>query len=923
MLTKLFRPIRSIYSRWRHLILVLIFLSIVNAAKSQENFKVKGITTDSTSKRLIDEATIVVLSAKDSILQKFTYTKKGKFEMNGLTSGKYILMVSYPEYAEFTASFELDAAHPSHDFDRIRLILQSKLLNEVIINSRIVPMRMNGDTTEFNAAAYATQKNAKVEDLLKQLHGMRINQSGVIMFQGEPVGKFLVDGEEFFSDDPALITKNIRADMVSKIQVYDQKSEKAKLTGIDDGVKIKTINVVLQEDKRKGVFGKAEAGYGSGDYYVGQVMVNKFTVKEKIAAYGNISNSGRVGLNGSDNDRYGIGYNGGFGYDGIGLPNARDAGGVYNKKWNEDKQSINSGYSIKSLDIDAVTSSITQNNLPDNYNKTVGNSESHSSNLYQSLNANFETKLDSTSDLRANLYSSGSKYTTNNQNSAFAERGNGVRLNNSDINSTVDRSSDGSYLDAKYSKRLKKKGRSISLSGGVNVFNSKNESFYISDLAFFNTTGSLDSTVRLDQYKPSDYNSTYLSAGASYSESLFKTISLNTSYNFSSNRSEERTLSFNKSGSGKYDIADPLFSNEFKTNTISNRYNLGLNWAKPSVSLNINTGLEAVNLKQLDQLADTTLSRNFLNFRPGAYFWKQLTKAASININYTGNTVQPTLYQLQPARQNNDPLNIRVGNSLLTPAFSNEFRFKYRVYQPTLDRGINFNVVYGNTLRAIVDNRTTDSAGKNVFTYSNLKEKTPDNLNISSEVYGHIPKLDAILSLNFGVARYSYYSYVNNSLLNNKTTTYSPVINVWKNKVNYSYYFNIGYDITVNETNLQQIDNNTSRFFSDIGFFTKLPLNFFIGSDVNYEFTGKNQVFNRDFERMILKAYFGKNFLKNENLKLSVTGNDLLNQNTGYSRNVSTSMFTEQRNNTIRRNLMFSLSWDFSKFGKSLQKQGS
>lgn len=920
MLTHPSRPTRSLYSRSKHLILVLIFLSIVTSVKSQENFKVKGITTDSTSKKLIDDATIVVLSAKDSILQKFTYTKKGIFEMSGLTSGKFILMVNYPEYAEFTASFELDAAHPSYNFDRISLILQSKLLNEVIINSRIVPMKMKGDTTEFNAAAYATQKNAKVEDLLKQLHGMRINQSGVIMFQGEPVAKFLVDGEEFFSDDPALITKNIRADMVSKIQVYDQKSDKAKLTGIDDGVKIKTINLVLQEDKKKGVFGKAEAGYGSGDYYVGQVMLNKFSVKEKIAAYGNISNSGRVGLNGTDNDRYGIGYNNGFGYSGVGLPFAKDAGGVYNKKWNEDKQSINSGYRIKSLDIDAITSLITQNNLPDNYNKTVGNSKSHSSNFFQSLNANFQTKIDSTSDLSTNLYSSGSEYTTNNQNSAFTERGNGVRLNNSNINSTADRSSDWSYLDAKYSKRLRKKGRSISLSGGINVSNSKNESYYISDLAFFNAKGALDSTVRLDQYKPSDYNLTNLSAGASYSEPLFKTITLNTSYNFSSNISEERTLSFNKSGSGRYDISDPLFSNEFKTNTMSNKYDLGLNWVKPLVSLNINTGFEAVNLKQRDQRADTTLNRQFLNFRPAAYFWKQLTKAASININYTGNTIQPSLYQLQPARQNTDPLNIQIGNSLLLPAFSNEFRFKYRVYQPTLDRGINFNAVYGNTFRAIVSNRTTDSAGKNVFTYSNLKEKTPDNWNISGEVYGHIPKLDAIVSLNLGVSKNSYYTYVNNSLLNNKTTVYSPEINVWKNKVNYSYYFNIGYNITANETNIQ-VDNNTRRFFSDVGFFTKLPLKLFIGSDVNYEFTGKNQVFNRDFERMILKAYFGKNFLKNESLKVSVTGNDLLNQNTGYSRNVSTSIFKEQRNNTIRRNIMLSVIWDFSKFGKSLQKQ--
>src|SRR6201999_4659218 len=119
-------------------------------------------------------------------------------------------------------------------------------------------MKIKVDTTEFNAKAFVIQPNAKVEDLLKQLPGIQVDKDGKITAQGQTVNKVLVDGEEFFGDDPTLVTRNIRADMVDKIQLYDKKSDQAAFTGIDDGVKTKTINITLKDDKKNGMFGKAE-----------------------------------------------------------------------------------------------------------------------------------------------------------------------------------------------------------------------------------------------------------------------------------------------------------------------------------------------------------------------------------------------------------------------------------------------------------------------------------------------------------------------------------------------------------------------------------------------------------------------------------------------------------------------------------------
>ncbi len=254
------------------------------------------------------------MNAEDSTLKAFTYTKSGIFTIK-LTSGKYLLLVNYKSYADFVTDFTLDSLRSRIDFGQISLMLRSELLDEVIVKAQRVPVRIKGDTTEFNAEAFTTQKNAKVDQLLQQLPGMRIDKNGGIMFQGESIGKVLVDGEEFFADDPTLVTKNVRADMVSKIQVYNQKSDQSRLSGIDDGVKIKVLNVQLREDKSKGIFGNTLAGAGTRQSYVGQGIINKFSREKKMAAYGNITNTAENGFG-----------SGSGGYNGVGLPQKKMQG---------------------------------------------------------------------------------------------------------------------------------------------------------------------------------------------------------------------------------------------------------------------------------------------------------------------------------------------------------------------------------------------------------------------------------------------------------------------------------------------------------------------------------------------------------------------------------------------------------------------
>lgn len=887
-------------------------------ALAQSNYVVKGIVSDTTTNAKMDKATISVLDARDSILQKFTYADKGVFNISNLKPGKFLIMVHYPDYADFVESFTLDAAKPEHNFGNIKMILQSKLLDEVIIKAKVVAIKIKGDTTEFNAAAYATEKNAKVEDLLKQLQGMKINQSGQIIFQGEPVTKILVDGEEFFSDDPSLVSKTVRADMVSKVQVYDQKSEQAKLTGIEDGVKVKTINIVLREDKKKGVFGKVDAGYGTDNYYSEQLMFNKFSPKQKISTYGNIGTIGIAGLRGGDNSKYGF-Y--GYGdYAAEGTPFTRDAGAHYDSKWNKDKESINANYKISALNLDGASNTLTQNNLPDNFNKRTSDRTFHRYNLSQSLNAIFTSKLDSTSDLRVSVYGSSNTGTSDNITKSTTLRGNGVLLNDNEVGFNSSNNYKWMNAEAYYTKRLKKKGRSFSLNTSASTSRSNSDSYMKSDLKYHNGQGELDSVNSIDQYKPNSNKYSNVSVGFSYTEPLFKSISLTAGYNFSNNIGTNSQLSFDKS-LDRYDVIDSVFSSDFKVKTITSFYNLSISYTTAKTNINIGTSVSDADLEQKDQFASADFNRRFTNWQPNASFRYQLSKAAAITLNYNGQSSQPSNSQLQPLRQNADPLNITLGNPTLKPSFNNSLRFNYRLYQPTLDRGINFNVRYGREINTIVNNRVIDSSGVSTSQWSNLKGNQPTNWSTNVEFYGHATKLDFILSLNFEVDGTNSFNYVNSRLNESKSTNYSPYISIWKNTATYNYYLNIGPKYYQNSTSLQQIDNNRHGFFTSLGFKTKLPYNFFIGSDLNYEYTAKNKVFNQDFSRALLKSSIGKTFLKEENLKLTISGNDLLNQNTGYSRYGNFDSFTETRNTTIRRYFMFSIIWDFSKFGKSLQPQ--
>src|SRR5215211_832998 len=291
---------------------------------------VKGVLQDSVSSSPLMDATVSVVRLKDSSLISFTLTSpNGNFEIKNLDVGDYDLLASFTGLQTAKKKFSITAAEPVADLGMVKLDRFYKTMQEVIINE--APVKINGDTIAFKADAFKTKANATVEDLLKKLPGIQVDRDGTVKAQGENVQKVYVDGKEFFSNDPKLATKNLTADMVDQVEVFDDMSEQAKFNRIDDGSRSKAINLKLKKDKKRGTFGKAYAGYGTTERFDVGMNANIFKGATQTSVIAKDNNINNIGFSFSDMiGMFGSSGNGMSGGPGGGMSGMMGSGGGLN-----------------------------------------------------------------------------------------------------------------------------------------------------------------------------------------------------------------------------------------------------------------------------------------------------------------------------------------------------------------------------------------------------------------------------------------------------------------------------------------------------------------------------------------------------------------------------------------------------------------
>lgn len=925
--------------RKNYLLLIACFFAL--AARAQKNGAVKGTVSDTAARQPIASATITLLQKKDSSLVSFTMTdNKGAFELTGIANGEYRLLVTHVNYHNTSRPVTISANSPNVNLNNIVLNDLSRQLNEVVVTGEAPPVTLIGDTIQYNAGSFRTQPNASVEQLLKKMPGIQIDKDGKVKAQGQEVSRVLVDGKEFFGNDPKIATKNLPADAIDKVQVYDRLSDAAQLTGFDDGNSEKTINLKLKEDKKKGLFGKASAGAGTNDRYEGRFNVNSFKGARQFSAIGMANNTNAEGFSFRD------------------LMN-------FTGEMNRMRKSGNGNMSFSLDAADPVTALMGNNNNNGiktiwggglNYNNIIGNKTDFTSsyfynryNPYQestverqyflpdssyfynqhsiSNNLNNSHRLNLSADIHIDSFHSikitpsiGYQETRNNGYSSYETFSEDMQLANQGFSNNTSSGHGMNFSnDLLFRKKFHRKGRTLSLSLQTSFNNSESSGSLLSVNDFYKQGAALPDRDSINQRNTTSGMLNSYNARAVYTEPLFKRSLLEFSLGRSNTSSTSDKVTYDHNGlNGKFDQLNDDLTNNFEntygyTNaglrfrTQQKKFSLaaGLNWQQAELEGRIIAGAK-----------DSVISKTFYNLLPSLRFKYDFTRYRHLNINYAVITNQPNMSQLQPVPDITDPLNIREGNPDLKQEVTHAVQLNFISVNPFKNKNLFAFFNLQETQNKIVNYDVVDSLG--------IKRTRPVNVNGVYNMTGNINLglpiriLKGTVNISSNMGYNKTKQFINAAPNNIGTITLGPAVRFDlspSDKVDLS--LGAGFNYYKNTYSLQAALNTSylsHQYEGEVNW--QLPANFYLTTSFTYTvnsqradgFNTRVPLWNAAFSRQFLRFNRGE-------LKLSVF--DLLNENVGISRTGNQNYIEDSRVKNLQRFFLLSFTYSLSKHGLS------
>lgn len=909
----------------RKILFGAFFICLTQMALGQTT--VNGTITDTLGKKNLANA-VVILQKKDSTLYKFVRTdKNGTFQFSDVNPGNYKLLVTFPKFADFSDEVEIKN-QPVNDLGKIALTLKTQLLDAVVIRSAGA-IRIKGDTTEFVADSFHVKDGATVEELLKKLPGFQVNSKGEITTQGQRVQKVLVDGEEFFGDDPTMATQNISAKAVDKVQVYDTKTEQQNLTGITTGNEGKTVNIKLKEDAKKGAFGKAHAASDFDKLVDAKVLYNRFAGKKKFSVYGTKSDISTGSLNWEDRQKLGIendfeydeisGYYFSFGSDDgfndwslRGLPDSYTAGTLYSNKWNEDKNSINGSYRYNRLGTVNTASTLTQNILSsgttyrNRYQNTNGLNQQHS------LNGKYEWKLDSLASLK--LTTAGIIKNTEMLNKTYSEFLDDSKnyINKSDQlqdNETEKKQMDNQLV---YRQAFNKKNRLMIATLRYGIIEDQQDGIIQTHTDFFEN-GIIDSVDIGDQQKKMTGRSKTLGTKITWSEPLSIKWSLVLDYSYNKNNSESHRNTFNKDLTGKYAVLDQEFSNNFDLDVFSHSGTSILKYSSQKLRAAFGSGISTVKLRLFNLDNNSRNNYNFLNLTPQASVNYTIKPQTNIRFNYRGTTRQPTIDQLQPIRDNADRLNVFIGNPDLKVGFNHSINLGFNTYKTLSQKGLFTNFSYNIPVNTIAFLTSLDvSRGKQTYTPVNVngsrnwyfyadyfKDGGEKKLGYSFNVRGNGGK-----NINFINEKRNATSYMNSDF--GFALRYNN-----PDKFSFEIGPRGGYNTTESTLN-PEMKTNYWNYGGNIETMIMLPGKIEFTSNCNFDLRQNLSAFSGNPNQTIWNASLSKKVFKDKSGKIYLIASDILDQNRGFNRNITSNFVSEDRYSKISQYFFLKFEWSLT-----------
>ncbi len=895
----------------------LLFLSLSLTAFSQSN-NLKGTVFDDTGSPL-PSSTVVLLDPDDSTMQYFGITgTEGDFAIKGIKKGAYLLQAAFIGHKTYYKDIVMPYSNDG-SIGAILLQANAEQLEGVQVTAERIPLKVNQDTLEYDAQAFKTTADDNVEDLLKKLPGIEVDRSGNITALGEEVNTVLVDGKEFFSNDPTVATKNLPAGALDKVQLYNKKTEEAEFTGIDDGTRNQTINLILNDENKDGVFGDILAGGGTGGHYDAKGKVYKFTDKSQLAALGMINNINKFGFSfgdyisftgGISNISHGKGgmNSGGFpinfGQSVTGYSSSAAAGlnySYYKSKYQRIFISYLGSGSKKELEEQSDTWRYKQD---DTY---FEEDETNQINHDTAHNLTFGARwlFRETNNLIVN---GGVSYNTayiplNSTLLSYSgiDTVNSLNRTSSDLSDRLSGNFSGTYL-----KKINEGSTLLKISGNGSYSADNSETVFSNETKFFDT--GLISLV--NQYQNNTIKSLKYGGSMSLTQKLSGPIYMD--IGVSASNSQE-TMDRIQGEIIPLETIIPSLSPAFVKTT---------QWIKPSLSLRRNTEnmTFTVGVNYNIGQFNTTLDSDEAEMTPYNYFqprvsWQYRYKTGRrLDFRYSSSANTPTVNQLMPVVNNFNSLSLFYGNRDLTPEYVHSANASWWIFDEFSFTTFLIGIRSTYTQDKINYSRTVNEQLVQELRLINVEDDftLSGNIDFSTPIraLGIKTNIDIYEAYNKGI------NIVNDET--NEITNYNHKYSLsFDNRKKDKWDINTGVGLSITDARYS-IQESLNNVYADMSWFGELEytpndkFDFYFSADItNYT----AQSFEESQLIPLLGAHISYSFMKNNRMTLTLAGHDLLNKNTGITRISQMNYLQEKTSNIIGRYFMLTLKYRLNKFG--------
>ncbi|MBK8955580.1 MAG: TonB-dependent receptor [Saprospiraceae bacterium] len=924
-----------------HKILIGLFLLLlISVGASAQNGWVRGKVLDDKGLPL-PEVPVLIKHPWGKLAMGLTTDQQGIFKTDQLKSGGYKLEISLlgfeTHFTEFVYTGE------DQDFENIRLEISRKLLKEITIADKKYPGKVLNDTVQFDASSYKVAKDASAEDLITKMPTVT-NENGTVKAQNEDVKQVLVDGKPFFGNDPSLSLKNLPAEIIDKIQIFDQQSEQSQFTGVNDGNTVKTINIVTKSGLNSGQFGKVYAGtnfqgkYQTGgniNYFDGDRRISLIAMSNNINIQ-NFSNDDILGVLGSSGNRNRGGSQssgrrdfrpGGSGSGDFLIP---QSGGIakthafglnYTDKFGKTLE-MNLSYFFNDSRNDIISEInrvyFTNENVDQSYLEQTF-SKPHNQN--HRLQGRLELTLDSMNSIQIRprlSYQDNSNSFDNNSVSSF----NGIPRNESKNLATSDASGWNFSNSILYRYKFSKPQRTFSVDWNMNTAPKSDEGYQLSYLSFNTPTGENLDTI--NQLETSEYSKISWSANMEYTEPIAKGHSLLLNYRY---RQGEDDTDYSTFSLPLYSSGDTLFlpnlSNFFVSQNKSHQIGVGYQWnidQKLNLSVRMNwQNASLFNDQFLPQAHQN--SKSFNNLVPSLFMRYSFSRTKSLMLHYRTSTQLPSIDQLQNVLNNSNPTQLSIGNPNLKQSVQHYSSIRYNVTLPNstmLYASIRFNV----TQDYITNHNFVRNRNHPVFSAFNIplgvQLSIPQNAGSNYQLRSYLSYTYPLTAIKCLFSTDLSHNYIETpGLIDGDQINSSSHYLGWgfslNSNINEKIDFSIQFRPSYNSFSNQNVTDNYFLYDNKLRISWQFYKRMVIKADANYRINESLQEgFNQNI--FLLNLAFGVKLFKNERGELAVGVNDLLDQNQNIQRNILDTYYEDSYSNNLQRFLMLSFTYNLRNF---------